>query len=1145
MGHTNDRSTKASSLVNPTSLNLQPRLFAPLKSDEKEESVARKSGYSENFLEKIINTPSLESATPVQRKSGNRLKAIAAERANAALQNQSIQRQEAVEEEKSEGEQEDTKEFTMNPEPPPVQRKFENRLRAKNAQRMEIQAKLAIGEPNDKYEQEADATAARVVQQINSPMTSQDQPVQRKFENQLRAKNAQKMAIQAKLAIGEPNDKYEQEADANAARVVQQINSSTSASTTSQSQPVQRQGTEEDEEVQMKPIVQRRENIGGGEASTDLESAIQSARGSGQSLDANLQRSMGQAMGADFSGVKVHTDSQSDQLNKSIQAKAFTTGQDVFFRQGAYEPGSRGGQELIAHELTHVVQQNGGKTAGTAQLTLQRKPLDADTILKGVPAIISGNSLLPDNGELKLDTVLFSDKTLKGRIEDIISTYEAQFQKDESKMAVSHNAQKVLAAFQTIGMVIARKLHMGQEGHKIAKALLASQKDRLISELKTNTSESKESNALSQQDAEDALKMAEVLAGDDPVGMYAQDKTSLKKADASIRLMASGLKKTPSEVFELLRHQFESKIGSLSLKDVKAGEMKAPEGYTFPLKDLYGEVSENFFKNLLDLDEGGKVKWKDTGLKANTAPGTWKDQARSFKTNDINSLRDSVSKAIDPKDAFSITKEEQGKKGWERLNNSQMEYLSDVEEKEGGEEAGAKQRIISYFTETKKLSKEEAIKTMNKGLSNLNDWPITLTTKSQDMLKSSGEVVDSYKPFFSVFEQEKRVKNYLPNLETDSTVKIVEDVLGRGLDYGQERKEKDEQQVGFDSPLSLTDLPAMSCINHAYQLNKGPNYYGDTHFVLNPTVRNRSVFAYGTACPERRSFILVLDDILSKEPKSVELICEGNYKAQDIEVHVYGNIELKKDITEFHLGNPNVLEDADTRSAKQGLGSKILPGNSPTEKLVAIKSLFPKEFEALKKIWINKQKGHEKLKELVRSLDPSLVDSNIDDKDAVTQTIDEETLKKDVVPTSKEEVGKNKGTTTKKKIGCYITTACINARGLSDDCEELQTLRQFRDQYMLNLPSGQDLVEFYYEQSPRIVNAIDKSERSEAIYEDLYQVIRGCVDVIHQANYHKALTTYIAMVLQLRDEFTPELAVPHSLLDATRSESENNEISSP
>ncbi|MFN5610864.1 MAG: hypothetical protein ACK491_05285, partial [Pseudanabaena sp.] len=205
MGHTNDRSTKASSLVNPTSLNLQPRPFAPLESDEKDEAISHKSGYSENFLEKIINTPRSESATPIQRKPENRLKAIATERNNASLQNQSIQRQEAAEDEKSEGEQEGGKEFIMNPEPPPVQRKFENRLRAKNAQRMAIQTKLAIGEPNDKYEQEADATAARVVQQINSPITTQSQPVQRKFENRLRAKNAQKMALQLKLAIGEPN----------------------------------------------------------------------------------------------------------------------------------------------------------------------------------------------------------------------------------------------------------------------------------------------------------------------------------------------------------------------------------------------------------------------------------------------------------------------------------------------------------------------------------------------------------------------------------------------------------------------------------------------------------------------------------------------------------------------------------------------------------------------------------------------------------------------------------------------------------------------------------------------------------------------------------------------------------------------------
>ncbi len=176
-------------------------------------------------------------------------------------------------------------------------------------------------------------------------------PVQKKSQNRLKEAHTQRMLIQAKLNIGEPNDKYEREADDNAAKVVQQINSSP------QNYSVQRQGAME-KKLQRKPLVQRQNNLGGGEASSALESSIQSARGHGQTLDTYLQAKMGQAMGANFSNVRVHTDSQSDRLNKSIQAKAFTTGQDIFFQQGAYEPRSRGGQELIAHELTHVVQQN-------------------------------------------------------------------------------------------------------------------------------------------------------------------------------------------------------------------------------------------------------------------------------------------------------------------------------------------------------------------------------------------------------------------------------------------------------------------------------------------------------------------------------------------------------------------------------------------------------------------------------------------------------------------------------------------------------------------------------------------------------------------------------------------------------------------
>ncbi|BAZ23368.1 hypothetical protein NIES4073_42560 [Kalymmatonema gypsitolerans NIES-4073] len=116
---------------------------------------------------------------------------------------------------------------------------------------------------------------------------------------------------------------------------------------------------EEDKMAQMQPLVQRRSGEGGTDATADVESAIKHARGKGRPLPDNVRSSMENAFGADFSGVKVHTDTHADQLNRSIQARAFTTGQDVFFRHGEFALGSKRGQELLAHELTHVVQQNG------------------------------------------------------------------------------------------------------------------------------------------------------------------------------------------------------------------------------------------------------------------------------------------------------------------------------------------------------------------------------------------------------------------------------------------------------------------------------------------------------------------------------------------------------------------------------------------------------------------------------------------------------------------------------------------------------------------------------------------------------------------------------------------------------------------
>lgn len=101
---------------------------------------------------------------------------------------------------------------------------------------------------------------------------------------------------------------------------------------------------------------------GQGEAEVDeeVEQTINRKRGGGQSLDENVRPQMESAMEADFSGVRVHTDSEADSLNRQLNARAFTTGQDIFFRAGEHQPGSSSGRELLAHELTHVVQQTGG-----------------------------------------------------------------------------------------------------------------------------------------------------------------------------------------------------------------------------------------------------------------------------------------------------------------------------------------------------------------------------------------------------------------------------------------------------------------------------------------------------------------------------------------------------------------------------------------------------------------------------------------------------------------------------------------------------------------------------------------------------------------------------------------------------------------
>ena len=173
--------------------------------------------------------------------------------------------------------------------------------------------------------------------------------------------------VQPKLKINSPGDQYEQEADAMAERVMRmssketQIKSQTGLIGSS----VQRKCAEcEEEERKRKPIMRKAENSGNGfEASSYLSSYLSSSKGNGSPLSLDTRSFMENAFSTDFKNVRIHTDSKASEMSKGINAKAFTYGSDIYFGNGQYEPDGNDGKKLLAHELTHVVQQiNSGYT---------------------------------------------------------------------------------------------------------------------------------------------------------------------------------------------------------------------------------------------------------------------------------------------------------------------------------------------------------------------------------------------------------------------------------------------------------------------------------------------------------------------------------------------------------------------------------------------------------------------------------------------------------------------------------------------------------------------------------------------------------------------------------------------------------------
>lgn len=215
---------------------------------------------------------------------------------------------------------------------------------------------------------------SRVYRQRN--LHAHDEGVKEPFfskQNDMNKAGQKNTFFQAKLAVSAPDDNLEREADSVADTVVNTpqagnkdikenpVQEVKSVPEKEKDEGIQKMKSPEKEEEEKKKVtpVQTKPAENAGTASPQVSSKIENSSGKGNSLPPKTQQEMGSRFGVDFSNVNIHNDNDAVSMNEELQAQAFTHGNDIYFNRGKYNPENADGKFLLAHELTHVLQQQG------------------------------------------------------------------------------------------------------------------------------------------------------------------------------------------------------------------------------------------------------------------------------------------------------------------------------------------------------------------------------------------------------------------------------------------------------------------------------------------------------------------------------------------------------------------------------------------------------------------------------------------------------------------------------------------------------------------------------------------------------------------------------------------------------------------
>jgi hypothetical protein len=232
-----------------------------------------------------------------------------------------------------------------------------------------VQAKLMVGKAGDPFEKEADAVAGQVVNRVEAAPVRQNNRAGSEEKDQLRGQPLAESITpfvqrQSEEPAGEAEDKEEVQTKSLQRQAEEQ-------------KPVQAK-LRKREEKEEPPVQAKRAEPAVPILNPAAKSRLSETKGQGSPLPESARAFMEAGFGIDFGHVRIHTGGIAVELCNDLHAQAFTHGSDIYFNEGRYNPTSTDAQKLLAHELTHVVQQNRSK--GVPPKPANRKLVGKNTL---------------------------------------------------------------------------------------------------------------------------------------------------------------------------------------------------------------------------------------------------------------------------------------------------------------------------------------------------------------------------------------------------------------------------------------------------------------------------------------------------------------------------------------------------------------------------------------------------------------------------------------------------------------------------------------------------------------------------------------------------------------------------------------------